>query len=102
LPAPVPGQNDAEPYGYEAKQQKSKEAVAHHDDSSANLSDGIAFFNFPVGNRVRLEGMLDAFNLFNSDAAFGFLSVDARASTFGVKTNFVQPRVGQVGVRFVF
>jgi hypothetical protein len=44
----------------------------------------------------------DAFNLFNSDAAFGFLSVDARASNFGVKTNFVQPRVGQLGVRFVF
>ena len=38
----------------------------------------------------------------NNDAAFGFLSADARSSNFGVKTNFVQPRVGQVGVRFVF
>ena len=34
--------------------------------------------------------------------AFGFLSADARSSNFGVKTNFVQPRVGQVGIRFVF
>ena len=30
------------------------------------------------------------------------LSADARASNFGVKTNFVQQRVGQLGVRFVF
>ena len=44
----------------------------------------------------------DIFNLFNTDAAFGFLSADARATNFGVRTNFVQPRVGQLGVRFVF
>jgi tetratricopeptide (TPR) repeat protein len=29
-------------------------------------------------------------------------AADARSSNFGVKTNFVQPRVGQLGVRFVF
>jgi hypothetical protein len=57
-------------------------------------------FDLAVHRKIELSA--DAFNLFNSDAAFGFLSADARAANFGVKTNFVQPRVGQVGVRFVF
>jgi hypothetical protein len=57
-------------------------------------------FDFGVHRKVELSA--DAFNLFNSDAAFGFLSADERSSNFGVKTNFVQPRVGQVGVRVVF
>ena len=55
-----------------------------------------------LGDKRKIELSADAFNLFNTDAAFGFLSADARSSNFGVKTNFVQPRVGQVGVRFVF
>ena len=58
--------------------------------------------SFDLGLNRKMELSADAFNLFNSDAAFGFLSVDARSSNFGVKTNFVQPRVGQVGIRFVF
>jgi hypothetical protein len=58
--------------------------------------------SFDLGLNRKLELSADAFNLFNSDAAFGFLSVDARSSNFGVKTNFVQPRVGQLGVRLVF
>ena len=58
--------------------------------------------SFDLGQSRKMELSADAFNLFNTDAAFGFLSADARSSNFGVKTNFVQPRVGQVGVRFVF
>ena len=58
--------------------------------------------SFDLGPNRKVELSGDTFNLFNSDAAFGFLSVDARSANFGVKTNFVQPRVGQVGVRFVF
>jgi carboxypeptidase family protein len=58
--------------------------------------------SFDVGPRRKMEVSADAFNLFNSDAAFGFLSADERSSNFGVRTNFVQPRVGQVGIRFVF
>ena len=57
---------------------------------------------FEMGTARRLEFSADIFNLFNTDAAFGFLSADARATNFGVRTNFVQPRVGQLGVRFVF
>ena len=57
-------------------------------------------FDLSLGRKVELSA--DAFNLFNSDAAFGFLSADARSANFGVKTNFVQPRVGQLGIRFVF
>jgi hypothetical protein len=57
-------------------------------------------FDFALSRKIEISA--DAFNLFNSDAAFGFLSADARSANFGVKTNFVQPRVGQVGIRFVF
>jgi hypothetical protein len=58
--------------------------------------------SFDLREKRKVELSADAFNLFNTDAAFGFLSADARSSNFGVKTNFVQPRVGQVGIRFVF
>jgi len=61
---------------------------------------GTESFDFGGGRRMELSA--DAFNLFNNDASFGFLSADERASNFAVKTNFVQPRVGQVGVRVVF
>ncbi|HEX6976213.1 MAG TPA: TonB-dependent receptor, partial [Vicinamibacterales bacterium] len=57
-------------------------------------------FAFGAGKKLEVSG--DVFNLFNTDAAFGFLSSDARSANFGVKTSIVQPRVGQVGVRFVF
>ena len=57
---------------------------------------------FELGQARRLEFSADIFNLFNTDAAFGFLSADERATNFGQRTNFVQPRVGQLGVRFVF
>lgn len=57
---------------------------------------------FELGDVKKIEISADVFNLFNNDAAFGFLSTDDRSANFGVKTAFVQPRVGQVGVRFVF
>ena len=57
---------------------------------------------FPLGTGRRLEVSGDVFNLFNTDAAFGFLSSDERSANFGVRTSIVQPRVGQVGVRVVF
>ena len=71
-------------------------------------ADDVHLFNLRVqrsfelggGRRIELSG--DVFNLFNTNAAFGFLSADVRAATFGVKTNIVQPRVGQIGIRFVF
>ena len=58
--------------------------------------------SFDLGASRRMELSADAFNLFNSGAAFGFLSADDRSANFGVKTNFVQPRVGQLGIRLVF
>ena len=58
--------------------------------------------SFGVGVGRRMELSADAFNVFNADAAFGFLSADERSANFGVKTNFVQPRVGQLGIRLVF
>jgi hypothetical protein len=58
--------------------------------------------SFKLGGNRRLDLSGDVFNLLNSDAAFGFLSADARSANFGRKTNYVQPRVGQVGARFVF
>jgi len=57
---------------------------------------------FVIAEGKKLEISGDVFNLFNSDAAFGFLSSDARSANFGIETSIVQPRVGQLGVRFVF
>src|SRR5204863_8421570 len=54
---------------------------------------------FELGAGRKVEFTADAFNLFNSDAAFGFLSADARSATSAVKTNFVQPPVRQRGIR---
>jgi len=45
---------------------------------------------------------MDLFNLFNTSAAFGFVSTDDRSANFGVKTNFVPAQVAQFGVRHVF
>ena len=50
-------------------------------------------------NTKRLEVSLDFFNLFNSSAAFGFVSTYDRPATFGVKTNFVPARVAQFGTQ---
>jgi hypothetical protein len=55
-----------------------------------------------LGQNRKFEFSADAFNLFNTGAAYGFLSADARSSTFGVKTRYVPARGGQLGVRFVF
>jgi hypothetical protein len=57
-------------------------------------------FRFAANRRLELSS--DVFNLFNTDAAFGFLSADARSANFAKKTNTVPARVAQVGVRFVF
>jgi hypothetical protein len=54
----------------------------------------------PGGRRLALSG--DVFNLFNVGAATGFLSADARSSNFGVPTNYVPARVGQLGLRLTF
>jgi hypothetical protein len=59
-------------------------------------------WSFKLSDARRIEVSGDVFNVFNNDAAFGFLSSDVRSATFGVKTSFVQPRVAQLGVRFVF
>jgi hypothetical protein len=40
--------------------------------------------------------------LFNTGAAFDFVSKDSRATTFMVKQSTVPARVGQLGIRFVF
>jgi carboxypeptidase family protein len=58
--------------------------------------------SFDLGAGRRMELSADAFNLFNSGAAFSYLSFDERSANFGVRTNFVQPRVGQLGIRVVF
>jgi hypothetical protein len=50
--------------------------------------------------RLTISG--DVFNLFNVSSATGFLSADIRSSNFGIRTNYVQPRVGQFGLRLTF
>ena len=57
---------------------------------------------FRFSGDMRLELSADGFNLFNTDAAFGFLLADERSANFSKPTNTVPARVAQVGVRFVF
>ena len=58
---------------------------------------------FALGDVQRLEFSADVFNLFNSDAAFGFLSADARSANFGSPDQLSSSRgSAQVGARFVF
>jgi hypothetical protein len=52
------------------------------------------------GRKVALSA--DVFNLFNVGAYTGFLSNDARSSNFGLPTNYVPARVGQLGLRLTF
>ena len=56
--------------------------------------------DFGRGRRITLSG--DVFNLFNVSAATGFLIADIRSSNFGVPTNYVPARVGQLGLRMAF
>jgi hypothetical protein len=35
-------------------------------------------------------------------AATGFLSADERSTNFGIRTNYVPARVGQLGLRLAF
>ena len=53
-----------------------------------------------LGRKLALSA--DVFNLFNVGAYTGFLSVDARSSNFGIPTNYVPARVGQLGLRLTF
>ena len=53
-----------------------------------------------LGRKLALSA--DVFNLFNVGAYTGFLSVDARSSNFGLPTNYVPARVGQLGLRLTF
>jgi hypothetical protein len=55
---------------------------------------------FPGGRKLAFSG--DVFNLFNVGSATSFLSTDVRSSNFGVRTNYVPARVGQLGLRFTF
>jgi len=57
-------------------------------------------FDFGGGRRITLSG--DVFNLFNVDASTGFISADIRSSNFGIPTNYVPARVGQLGLRMTF
>jgi hypothetical protein len=54
-----------------------------------------------LGQR-RLTVSGDVFNLFNVGASTGFLSADVRSSNFGIPTNYVPARVGQIGLRMTF
>jgi hypothetical protein len=58
-------------------------------------------------NGRHIQFSADAFNAFNNGAARSFMgasswAVDERRADFGVKTNTVPARVGQLGIRFVF
>jgi hypothetical protein len=55
-----------------------------------------------LGRDSKIELSGDLFNLFNSNASIGFLSVDDRSANFGRPDSFVPARVGQVGFRIIF
>jgi hypothetical protein len=84
---------------YPRARKRDVDMLATDNASLANLRVQKSF-DFARGRRIELSG--DVFNLFNSAASYGFLSIDARSANFGKLDNYVQPRVGQVGARIVF
>jgi len=56
----------------------------------------------PLPGNHKVELSADVFNLFNNAAATDFLSKDIRSTLFAQPTNYVQARVGQIGVRMTF
>jgi hypothetical protein len=56
--------------------------------------------SLPAGRKVELSA--DVFNLFNNAAATDFLNKDVRSSLFAQPSNYVQARVGQIGIRMTF
>ena len=86
--------------GLPARARQNDVDMLTADDShlvNIRLSKDIAFSG---GGRLTLSG--DVFNLFNIGASTGFLSSDVRSSNFGLKTNYVPARVGQLGLRYTF
>ena len=79
--------------------RRGVDMIASDDVHTLNLR-GEKVFRFAARRELQLTA--DVFNLFNSGAAFGFLSADSRSANFAVRTNFVPPRVGQLGIRFAF
>jgi hypothetical protein len=55
-----------------------------------------------LGGGRKLALSADVFNLFNVGAFTSFLSNDFRSTNFGKPTNYVQARVGQLGLRLTF
>ena len=55
-----------------------------------------------LGGGRKLALSADVFNLFNVGAFTSFLSNDVRSTNFGKPTNYVQARVGQLGLRLTF
>jgi hypothetical protein len=96
------GRSVADPFfnpAYYRGGRRGVDMIATDDVHTVNLR-AEKVFRFPRRREVQFTA--DVFNLFNRGAAFGFLSADARSTNFAVKTNFVPPRVGQLGVRVVF
>lgn len=96
------GRSVADPFfnpAYPRAGRRNVDMLAADNVSLVNLR---ASKSFGLGDGKKIEISGDVFNLLNTDAAFGFLSADARSANFGIRTSIVQPRVGQLGVRFVF
>jgi hypothetical protein len=55
-----------------------------------------------LGGGRKLALSADVFNLFNVGAFTSFLSNDVRSTNFSKPTNYVQARVGQLGLRLTF
>jgi hypothetical protein len=96
------GRSVADPFYNPVLYQAGKRNVNMLAADSVHLVNIRVQKSIRFGAVQRLDLSADVFNLFNSDAAFGFLSSDLRSANFGVRTSFVQPRVAQLGLRFVF
>jgi hypothetical protein len=96
------GRSVADPFFNTAYPAARRRGVKMLDADNAHVVNMRLERAFTFSGDRRLVASLDVYNLFNSAAAFGFLSVDNRASTFGTKTNTLPARVAQMGVRFVF
>ncbi len=67
-----------------------------------NQTDLRVMKQFTLSGSRKIQVFVDAFNVFNSSKSEGVASTVGTNASFGVPTNFVPPRKGQLGAKFVW
>jgi len=70
--------------------------------NSWNMLDLRVQKSFRLGDRIKLDAIIDIFNLFNDDVILGFASYNLWSDAYGEGDYMLRPRRVQIGVRLEF